>query len=98
MLIDCKRGGAFGSGLTLTKIDFVTPPAFAKTFPPVGSPLTGLVPMAKLVALFPSEIVTLGGTWMIEGLSVVRFMVPPPAGAGIINAALARPQWPPMRS
>src|SRR5215216_1900723 len=44
MVIDCRSGGAFGSGLTLTKIDFVTPPALAKTFPPVGSPLTALVP------------------------------------------------------
>jgi len=76
----------------LTKIDFVTPPALAKTFPPVGSPLTGLVPMAKLVALFSAGIVTLAGTWMTEGLSVVRLIVPPPAGAGITSATLARPE------
>ena len=92
MVIDCRSGGAFGSGLTLTKIDFVTPPALAKTFPPVGSPLTGLVPMAKLVALFSAGIVTLAGTWMTEGLSVVRLIVPPPAGAGITSATLARPE------
>ena len=36
IVIDCRSGGAFGSGLTLTKMDFVTPPAVAKTFPPVG--------------------------------------------------------------
>jgi hypothetical protein len=53
IVIDWRSGGAFGSGLTLTKIDLVTPPAVAKTFPPVGKPLTGLVPMVKLVALFP---------------------------------------------
>src|SRR3954469_24339116 len=28
--IDCRSGGAFGSGATLTKMDFVTPPAVAK--------------------------------------------------------------------
>ena len=43
IVIDCSSGGAFGSGLTLTKIDLVTPPALAKTFPPVGRPDTGLV-------------------------------------------------------
>ncbi len=26
MVIDCNSGGAFGSGATLTKMDFVTPP------------------------------------------------------------------------
>ena len=98
IVIDWRRGGAFGSGLTLTKIDRVTPPAVAKMFPPVGNPVTGLVPMVKLVALFPSGIVTLAGTWMTDGLSVVRLMVPPPAGAGITSATLARPEWPPMRS
>lgn len=60
--IDCKSGGAFGSGATLTKMDFVTPPALAKTNPPVGSPETGLVAMAKLTALFPAGIDTLAGT------------------------------------
>jgi hypothetical protein len=43
MVRDCNNGGAFGSGATLTKIDFVTPPAVAKTFPPVAKPETGLV-------------------------------------------------------
>src|SRR5215475_12035998 len=62
IVIDCRSGGALGSALTLTKIDLVTPPALANTFPPVGNPVIGLVPMAKLVALFPSEIVTLAGT------------------------------------
>ena len=62
IVIDCRSGGAFGSGLTLTKMDVVTPPALAKTLPPVGKPLTGLVPIVKLVALFPSGIVTLAGT------------------------------------
>jgi hypothetical protein len=76
----------------LTKIDLVTPPAVAKTFPPVGNPVTGSVPMLKLVALFPAGIVTVGGTWMMDGLSVVRLTVPPPAGAGITNATLARPE------
>ena len=28
--IDCRSGGAFGSGVTLTKMDFVTPPAVQK--------------------------------------------------------------------
>ena len=31
-----------------------------------------LVAMAKLVALFPAGMVMVAGTWMIEGLSVVR--------------------------
>src|ERR1044071_7244449 len=38
IVIDCRSGGALGSALTLTKIDLVTPPAVAKTFPPVGRP------------------------------------------------------------
>jgi len=58
----CKIGGAFGSGVTVTKIDFVIPPAVAKTFPPVGITATGLVLMLKLIVLLPSAIVTLGGT------------------------------------
>ena len=62
METDCSKGGALGSGVTLTKIDFVTPPALAKTNPPVGSPETGLVAMAKLTALFPAAIDTLAGT------------------------------------
>ena len=98
IVMDCRSGGAFGFALTLTKIDLVTPPAVAKTFPPVGSPVTGLVPIAKLVALFPAGIVTLAGTWMIEGLSVVRLTTPPPAGAGITSATLARPELPPIKS
>src|SRR4029078_5295387 len=98
IVIDWRSGGAFGSGLTLTKIDLVTPPAVAKTCPPVGNPVTGLVPIVKLVALFPSGIVTLAGTWMTEGLSVVRLTVPPPAGAGITSATLALPEWPPITS
>ena len=53
IVIDCSSGGAFGSGLTLTKIDLVTPPALAKTFPPVGRPDTVLVPISKLLVLFP---------------------------------------------
>src|SRR5512133_3277243 len=98
IVIDCRSGGAFGSGTTLTKIDLVTPPAVAKTFPPVGRPVTVLVAMAKLVALFPAGMVTVAGTWMIEGLSVVRLTTPPPAGAGITSATLARPEWPPITS
>src|SRR5204862_8173451 len=31
IVIDCRSGGAFGSGLTLTKMDLVMPPAVAKT-------------------------------------------------------------------
>ena len=58
----CRMGGAFGSGLTSTKIDLVTPPALAKIFPPVGKIGTELVPTAKLTALLPSGIVTLAGT------------------------------------
>lgn len=98
IVIDCRSGGAFGSALTFTKIDFVTLPAVAKTFPPVGSPVTRLVPIVKLIALFPCAIVTLGGTCMIEGLSVVRLTTPPPAGAGITSATLARPELPPITS
>jgi len=98
IVIDWRSGGAFGSGLTLTKIDLVTPPAVAKTFPPVGKPVTGLVPIVKLVALFPSGMVTLAGTWMTEGLSVVRLTDPPPAEAGITSATLALPEWPPITS
>src|SRR4029077_18204615 len=75
IVIDCSSGGAFGSALTLTKIDLVTPPAVAKTFPPVGRPVTVLVGMAKLVALFPAGMVTVDGTWMTGGLSVVGLMV-----------------------
>ena len=60
--IDCKSGGAFGSGATFTKIDLLTPPAVAVTKPPVESPETGLVPMAKLTALLPCGIATLAGT------------------------------------
>ena len=60
--MDCSKGGAFGSGATLTKIDLVTPPALAKTFPPVVSPETGLVPMEKVLVLFPAATVTFAGT------------------------------------
>ena len=62
IVIDCRSGGAFGSGLTLTKIDLVTPPAVAKTFPPVGRPVTVLVPMSKVLVLFPCAMLTLAGT------------------------------------
>jgi hypothetical protein len=63
-VIETERriGGAFGSGVTLTKIDLVTPPALAKMLPPVGSVATGLVATAKLTALFPSGMLTLAGT------------------------------------
>ena len=84
--IDCNNGGAFGSGATLTKMDFVTPPALAKTFPPVVRPETGLVPMAKVFVLFPAAIVTLAGTLITEGLSVLRLTTPPPVAAGIARA------------
>ena len=62
IVIDCNKGGAFGSGLTFTKIDLLTPPALAVTLPPVGRPETGLVAMAKLTALLPAAIATLAGT------------------------------------
>src|SRR4030095_5360788 len=62
IVIDCRSGGAFGSGLTLTKIDLVTPPAVAKTFPPVGRPVTVLVAMSNVLVLFPWPIATLAGT------------------------------------
>ena len=62
IVIDCRSGVAFGSGATFTKIDFVTPPAEAKTFPPVDRPETGLVVMVKLFVLFPSAMVTVAGT------------------------------------
>ena len=60
IVTDCSNGGAFGA--TLTKIDFVAPPALAKTFPPVESPETELVPMVKVFVLFPAAIVTFAGT------------------------------------
>jgi len=62
IVIDCKSGGALGSALTLTKIDLVTPPADAKTFPPVGRPVTVLVGMSKVLVLFPCAMVTFAGT------------------------------------
>ena len=62
IVMDCSKGGAFGSGATLTKTDFVTPPALAKTFPPVESPETGLVPMEKVLVLSPAATVTFAGT------------------------------------
>ena len=96
--IDCNNGGALGSGATLTKMDFVTPPALAKTFPPVVRPETRLVPMAKVFVLLPAAIETLGGTLIIEGLSVLRLTTPPPAGAGIARPTLARPEFPPITS
>jgi len=62
MVSDCNSGGAFGSGVTLTKMDFVTPPALAVTKPPVARPDTELVVKVKLFVLLPSAIETLGGT------------------------------------
>jgi hypothetical protein len=62
IVIDCRSGGAFGSGITLTKMDLVTSPAVAKTFPPVGRPVTVLVGMSKVLVLFSCAIETLGGT------------------------------------
>ena len=67
--IDCNNGGAFGSGATLTKMDFVTPPALAKTFPPVVRPETGLVPMVKVFVLFPAAIETLG--WYLNDRGII---------------------------
>ena len=46
----------------MTKIDLVTPPALAITFPPVESPETELVPMVKVFVLFPAAIETFAGT------------------------------------
>ena len=62
IVIDCSNGGEFGSALTLTKIDLVTPPALAKTFPPVGRPVTGLVGMSKVLVLFAWAMLTFAGT------------------------------------
>ncbi len=62
IVIDCRSGGAFGSGVTVTKIDLITPPAVAKTFPPVERPDTVLVAMSKLLVLFPWTMVTFAGT------------------------------------
>ena len=53
--MDCSKG-AFGSGATLTKIDFVASPALAKTFPPVEGPETELVPGRKAFVLIPAAI------------------------------------------
>jgi len=50
-----------GSGVTVTKMDLVMPPALAKTLPPVGITATGLVFTVKLIVLLPAAIVTLGG-------------------------------------
>ena len=62
MVRDFRIGGAFGSGVTVTKTDFVTPPAVAITFPPVGIVETGLVATVKLIVLFPAAMITLAGT------------------------------------
>ena len=62
IVIDCSNAGAFGSALTLTKIDLVTPPALAKTFPPLGRPVTGLVGMSKVLVLFAWAMLTFAGT------------------------------------
>src|SRR4030095_2703978 len=89
IVIDCRSGGAFGSGTTLTNIDLVTPPAVAKTCPPVGRPVTVLVPMSKVFVLFPWPIATLAGTGIIEGVLVVRVTNTPPVGARMGNATVA---------
>ena len=82
----------------MTKIDLLTPPAVAVTNPPVGRVKTGLVVIVKLTALFPAGIETLAGTWMTDGLSVVRLTVPPPTGAGMTSPTEARAGVPPMTS
>ena len=97
MVTDCNNGGAFGSGATLTKIDFVTPPAVAFTCAPPGT-WTRPVVIAKLFVLLPSAMLTVAGTCTTPGLSLVRLTTPPPVGAGITRPTLARPEFPPMRS
>src|SRR5262245_58727766 len=94
---DDRRGGAFGSGATLMKTDFVTPPAVASISTVVPSE-TGLEVMVKLLALFPAGMVTVGGTWTTEGFVLVSVTAPPPAGASITSETVPRVEAPPIRS
>src|SRR5262249_32090408 len=90
----CRAGGAFGSGPRVMNADFVTPPALASRR--TGTPgLTGLVVMAKLFALFPGSMETVGGTWT-EGSLLVSATTPPPAGAGITRPTVPRMAVPPI--
>src|ERR1043166_5241974 len=97
MVIDCKSGGAFGSGATLTKMDLVTPPAVALMRVPERTE-TLLVVKVKLFVLLPSAMLTVAGTWTMLGLSLVRFTTAPPAGAGMTRPTPARPELPPITS
>src|SRR4029077_1911942 len=58
---DDSRGGAFGSGATLMKTDFVTPPAVASTSTVVPSE-TRLEVTVELVELLPAARETCRGT------------------------------------
>src|SRR5262245_28176263 len=58
---DWSRGGAFGSGATLTKKDLVTPPATALTWTATVE-VTGLVVTVKQLAMLQAGILTVDGT------------------------------------
>src|SRR5262245_23374252 len=91
-----RSGGAFGSGATLMKTDFVTPPAVASTSTVVPS-ATGLEVMVKLVALLPAGMDTVGGTWTTDGLLLVSATEPPPGGASMTSDTVPRVEVAPMR-
>src|SRR5262249_53145820 len=95
-VIDDRRGGAFGSGATLMKTDFVTPPAVASTSTVVPSE-TGLEVMVKLFALFPAGMGTVGGTWTTDGWVLVSVTAPPPGGASMTSETVPRVGVPPIR-
>ena len=89
----CKSGGAFGSGVTVTKIDFRYSAGSGKDVAAGRNYGNRVVLMVKLTALFPPAMVTLGGTWITDGLSVLRLTTPPSTGAGITNATEARSRF-----
>src|SRR5262249_2252311 len=91
-----RRGCAFGSGATLMKTDFVTPPAVASTSTVVPRE-TGLEVMVKLFALLPAAMDTVGGTWTTDGLVLVSVTAPPPGGASITSETVPRVEAPPIR-
>ena len=53
--------------------------------------------IVKLFALFPAGMATVGGTWTIDGLSLVSVTAPPPAGASMTVETVPRVDVPPIR-
>src|SRR5262245_37528934 len=94
---EARRGGALGSGPTLMNAVFVTPPAVALMRAPVAV-VTGVVVIPKLFVLFPAAMVTLGGTWTTDGLSLASVTTPPPGGAGMTSSTVPRPEPPPINA